>query len=148
MYTAPASIQTKEDDRLRLALAVFREGLSTGSPFLGFIAFWNVVEAAFAGDESCRDDFLRTHGPAVLARYSVERELPDGDAAKYLKWSARNPLAHIIREKPEQKHLNPDDPSDRVQLMNDARWMQDLAHLAIETQWPQPVSTTPRERGL
>lgn len=145
VYPAPARIETTDDDRLRLALALFREGLSTTSPFLSFLAYWNVVEAAFDGKESVRNEFLRSLGPGVLARYSVERELPDGDAAKYLIRSARNPLAHVIRERPEMKHLNPDNPTDRVQLQNDARWMLDLARIAIESIWPDPVRGTPRD---
>lgn len=145
VHPAPARIETIDDDRLRLALALLREGLSTTSPFLSFLGCWNVVEAVFDGNEPLRDQFLRTRGPGVLARYSVERELPDGDAAKYLIRSARNPLAHAIRKRPDMKHLNPDDPTDRVQLQTDTRWMLDLARIAIESRWADPVRVTPRD---
>lgn len=41
---APACVVVEDDPRARLALALYREGVNATSPYLGFVAFWSVLD--------------------------------------------------------------------------------------------------------
>jgi hypothetical protein len=131
---APGPVTVPDDDRLRLALAVYREGLNAASPFYGFLSFWNVIDAVFAGRASERNGFLNAAGPE-------SRWWPAGvtDVAGHLWGNSRNAVAHVVRSDPANTSIDPDLPPDRERLDDEARWLQDLARLAIMTKWPTPV---------
>lgn len=44
---APTEITVESDQRLRLVLALFREGRSADSPFYRFLAYFNALDAGF-----------------------------------------------------------------------------------------------------
>jgi hypothetical protein len=136
---APHSVTVTADERLRLALAVYREGLNAASPFYRFLAFWNVIEAAFGGNSHDRDSFLGSARPAHSRPPSVT-----GDVAAYLRDESGNAIAHVVRADPSDTSIDPDLPSDRERLDMEGRWMQDLARGAITSVWPKPVVTTRR----
>jgi hypothetical protein len=43
---APREVVMADDERLRVTLAHYREGLNTPSPFFGFLGFWNALDVA------------------------------------------------------------------------------------------------------
>jgi hypothetical protein len=134
LHVAPTRMVVSPDPSLRLALAVYREGLNAGSPFYGFLAFWNVLEATFNGNGTRRNSFLRAEAPS--SRWVVPFT---GDVAHYLREASRNAIAHIIRRDPGDTSIDPDLPHDRERLDLESRWLRDLARKAISTRWPEPV---------
>jgi hypothetical protein len=135
LHVAPRSVVVADDSRLRLALALYREGLNAGSPFYRFLAFWNALDAAFDGDESARDEFLGT-GSRWHPHYLTE------GVATHLRMNSRHAIAHVIREA-GRTVVDPDIPADRERLDLEGRqWLRDLARNAIESTWPPPVRTT------
>jgi hypothetical protein len=55
---APESIQVAADERLRLALAVFREAVNASTPYLAYLAFYNAIDTAFDGNRRELDTFI------------------------------------------------------------------------------------------
>lgn len=133
--TAPKRVYVETDPQLRLALGVYREAMSAGSPFYRFMAFWNVLDAVSNGDEAARDAFLRTRATGI---YRVPNA--DGtDVADYLRDDSRNAVAHIVRSA-GRTTIDPDLPSDRERLDIDAYSLRDLARLAVLERWPVGVT--------
>jgi hypothetical protein len=46
LQPGPAEVVVVADDRLRIVLGYYREGLGTESPYFKFLAFWNALEVA------------------------------------------------------------------------------------------------------
>jgi len=139
----PGEVVVVSDDRLRLVLALYREGLAAESPFYRFLALWNALDAAFDGDEDQRDGFIRgspTRAPGWFGHY----ENPPPDWVSYLQDSNRNAVAHAIRRSPTLPVLNPDAPRDRGRLVQDNRLMKDLVRDRVEERWPYAVFSRPR----
>jgi len=133
--SAPARVLLDTDRTLRIALALYREALSAGSPFYKFLSLWNVLDARFNGDEAARDSFLRATAMGIHAN-------PHGttdDVAEYLREDSHNAIAHIIRRDPLATSIDPDMPSDRERLELDAYWLHDLARIAVLSRWPDAV---------
>src|SRR5204863_7540685 len=42
--SAPARVYVEDDPQLRVALGLYRKAMSAGSPFYGFLVFWNVLD--------------------------------------------------------------------------------------------------------
>jgi hypothetical protein len=137
MEVAPVRVNVEDDERLRVALAVYREGLNATSPFLGFLAFWNALDASFNGDEASRDAFLRDE-----ANYTAQKPQFVGsqEIANYLREDTRNAIAHVIRTKPTMTHIDPDSPLDRGRLQFDSALVRELARRAILARWPGAVT--------
>ena len=132
---APVRVHVESDSQLRVALGLYREGLSAGSPFYRFLAFWNVLDAVFNGDESARDAFLR-------ARATGMHQIPNAagsDVAKYLRQESRHAIAHVIRDRPQDTTIDPDAPADRERLEDDAYCLHKLARIAVVERWPDGV---------
>lgn len=129
-----------------LALALHREGLNSGSAFYSFLAQWNAVEAVYnvtarrSREGQLRDAFLNTDGPGLAALLPEERRaaLP-ANIAGYLADEARDAIAHVVRTRRGQTHLNPDDPEDLTRLGAEAEWMAALARAAIQKRWPEAI---------
>lgn len=139
LVAAPRSVAVLDDPKLRLALAVYREGLNAGSPFYRFLAFWNVIDAVHGPDDADVDLFLGLEGGASYWR-------PDsfsGNAAAHLRQESRNAIAHVVRPA-GRTVIDPDLPQDRERLDAEGRWIQYLAHRAIKSAWTQPVVMTAR----
>jgi hypothetical protein len=141
-----------DEDALRLALAACREATNAGSPFYQCLAFRNVLDAVYAvreekrdgavtAEAAARDAFVESSAAAVAR--GMGRETPSRGWADYMRDEVRNALSHVIRES-GRVQVNPDDPTDRVRLRNDAPLMAYLARAAIETRWPRAVLAVPR----
>jgi hypothetical protein len=131
---APSELIVDPDPQLRLALAVYREGLNAGSPFYRFLAFWNVLEVVFGGIGRKRNHFIRAEAPRSYFKLSIKR-----DIATHLRDESRNAIAHIVRRQAADTKIDPDLPHDRERLDQETRLLRDLAKKAIERRWPQSV---------
>jgi hypothetical protein len=134
LHVAPIRVMVSHDASLQLALAVYREGLNAGSPFYGFLAFWNVLEATFDGSRTHRNSFLRAEAPS--SPWAVPFT---GNVATHLRKASRNAVAHVIRDDPSDTSIDPDLPNDRERLELETRWLRDLARKAMVERWPDPV---------
>lgn len=132
---APKRVVLRPEPELRLALAVYREGLNASSPFYGFLAFWNVLETTFSGNRAQRNKFLRAEAPKSHFGVPVK-----GDVAAKFRDDSRNAVAHIVRDDPTDTSIDPDLPGDRVRLEVETRWLRDLARKAVLQRWPKPVT--------
>ena len=131
VVAAPKAVHVEKDARLRVALGVYREAMSAGSPFYRFLAFWNVLDAVFDGDEAARDGFLRSKATGVHAVPNAAGT----DVAHYLREDSRNAVAHIVRGR-RRTTVDPDLPADRERLDTDAYRLRDLSRLAVLERWP------------
>jgi hypothetical protein len=153
-HAAPLAIEVDADRRLRVALAYYREGLNAGSPFYKVLAFWNVLASAFeveyetprqsstpTAEAQRRDDFIRHRAPQFAWR---GRRAPhmSGDLAVYLRDEARNAIAHVLRK--GRREIDPDDPSERVRLSDDAWLLHRVARAAILEFWATAVRVRSR----
>jgi hypothetical protein len=131
-----------------VALAVYREGLNATSPFYFFLAFWNVLDAVFR-DERVRDAFLSRLGDERSHAWrwsSSERPWPP-DMAEELRESSRNAIAHVVRRHADQTVIDPDLPSDRERLREEADWLHAVARTSVEERWPRAVVGLPAHLG-
>lgn len=132
--SAPVRVHLEDDPQLRVAVGVYREALSAGSPFYRFLAFWNVLDAVFNGDEAARDAFLRARATGIHAVPNAA----GADVAKYLLQDSRHAIAHVVRDG-SRATIDPDAPADRERLELDAYCLHDLARIAVLERWPEGV---------
>jgi hypothetical protein len=146
LVAAPGSLAVLRSPRLWLALALHREGMNSGSPFYGFLAHWNAIEAAFdvttrgSPGGVRRDRFLNSEGLRLAEALPEDRRatLPL-NLARYLADESRDAIAHVVRNRRDQPHLNPDDPEHLTRLSAEAEWIRALARAAIDQRWPNAI---------
>jgi hypothetical protein len=134
---APTAVVVAPDDRLRLALALHREGLSAESPFFGFLAYWNALDVVLQDDARLRDEYLEREGARIGSRSG--RETPPEGWAIYLRESSRNAVAHAVRDS-GRSVIDPDLAPDRRRLAGDASMLGELVRFRILDEWPYPVA--------
>lgn len=134
---AISTVTVDDDDRLRLVLALFREGRSANSPFYKFLAFYNALDAAFDNDEPARDATIR----ALLNGSPMPESQPaEGfDWADYLWDVLRNAVAHAVRREGKAV-LNPDDLADRRTLDMASASVVGLLRRRVNDRWPGGVA--------
>jgi hypothetical protein len=146
---APQRVEVAVGEGLGQALGVYREGVSAASPYLGWFAFWNAIEAAHDGVPSRVDEFLNAETPNVVedvdayveSVLTLALDQPEPrDIAEYFRQHGRAAIAHVKRDRPPYTEINPDDPADRFRLDADTWVLRSLARRAIEATWPHPVS--------
>ena len=148
--SAPARIELAADERARLALALYREGVSASSPYLGFMAFWGVLDAVLetrdAVDNFINGEAATSAGGVGLGDYAAERMLSEAgeDVATYLREHSRNAVAHVLRDREDMPHINPDDPNARARLAAEGYWLRGIGRRAILRRWPVPVTPIAR----
>lgn len=149
--SAPARVEVEDDDRLRLALAIYREGVNA-NPYLGFFAFWSVLDAVFDGRAGDVDAYVNRQAAKTVggiedyARRVIPRWEPPADqtVATYLREHGRNPIGHVIRERKDAPHINPDDNATRHRLAAEGYWLRAVGKRAILERWPDPVRVVER----
>jgi hypothetical protein len=151
---APRGLAVTDDDRLRLSLALYREGRSARSKYLAWMALWNVIQAVHDGDDKRVDQFLNTEASKVLnapgglnafitsVLKAPHAANPPADVARYFRDHGRDAIAHVIRHTAAMPHINPDDLDDRFRLDADTYVLHALARRAIDQRWPNAVTTT------
>lgn len=136
-HGAPSELVIQDDDELRLALALHREGRNSLSPFYRFLAFWNALDVVFVNDEPRRDSYLRRSPSRAPGWFRGWASIP-ADLAAYLRDSCRNAIAHAVRD-PGRPVLNPDLTVDEERVRRDARLLGEILRDAIQDRWPYPV---------
>lgn len=129
----PARLEIANDDRLRLVLALHREAISADSPFYGFLAYWNALEASFDDDDKALNVFINA-SPVRAPGWFRDREIPAEGWSTYLRESSRNAVAHAVRA-PGRPVLDPDDPRDRSRLTRDSDLLDHLLRYRVEERW-------------
>lgn len=136
----PTRITLRHDRNVQLAVGYFREGLNAGSPFYGFLAFWNALDATFGieRDASRREAFITSLAPRARALWddAIVRFPPDLAAA--LQDDSRNAIAHVLRDV-GKRSIDPDAAPDRARLRMEADVLKWMAHAAVEQEYPDGV---------
>jgi hypothetical protein len=133
---APAAIEVTDDERLRLVLALYREGKNSESRFYRFLSYWNALDATFDTDAERISEFIDAKADRWAGAFDF-RVRPDS-WSKYLYDSNRCAIAHAVRDA-GRPVLDPDLPDDRARLERDSRFLERLLRFAIEDIWPRPV---------
>lgn len=138
--TAPLLLEVDNDSDLRLSLALFRDAVTSESPFYEFLGYYKVLEVV-AGGEERRNDWIDENAPKHLNDWQVlgwESE-PPSEWSDYFRESSRNAIAHAIRTHKGAVSIDPDDPDDRSRLGRDAAFLRRLARVAIDDRWSDSV---------
>jgi len=123
------------DPKAKLALALYREGLSvnlTPYQFLGFFKIINIIRNT--GNE--QKQWIQENLPHVTDKAALKRiadvQSTEPDVANYLYRSGRCAVAHAFDQ---ANVVNPDDPADLIRLSKDLPVIRDLARIAIEREF-------------
>ena len=134
LHQAPAEVVVVDDDRLRMVLGFYREGLSTESPYFKFLAFWNALDVAAEDVASGLPAWVRRAAGGL----SGHVDPPPADWWERLLNERRHAVAHAIRDPALARgvsDLDPDDPEVRSSFYNDARLLDDLVRLRVRERW-------------
>jgi Methylamine utilization protein MauJ len=145
-HEAPAEVVVVNDDRLRLVLGYYREGLGTESPYFKFLAYWNALEVACDDLGAGASTWVRTtmqKAPGLARSTSA----PPGDWWTHLKDGRRHAVAHATRDpKYGVPDLDTDDPATRASYYGDAGTLDDLVRLRVHERWGQWAVSFRRHR--
>lgn len=123
------------DPKAKLALALYREGLSVNLisyQFLGFFKVINIIRNGGDGQKQwIRDNLQYVTDKGVLSRIAAIRA-KESDVANYLYGSGRCAVAHAFDQ---TSVVNPDDPADLVRLSEDLPVIRELARVALEREF-------------
>ena len=119
------------DPKAKLALALYREGLSVNFvpyQFLGFFKVVNILRSHSDQQMQWINENLK-HVTDVRAKARIaEIQSIQQDVAKYLFVSGRCAISHAYA----QPIVNPDEPRDVIRINSDLPLMRELARIAIE----------------
>ena len=119
----------------KLALALFREGLSVNLiPYklLGFFKIINILRHKGPDQiQWIRDNLRHIIDEEATARVAAIQGT-ESDVAKYLYESGRCAVAHAFDQR---NVVNPDDPADLIRLQEDLPVIRALARVAIEREF-------------
>jgi methylamine utilization protein MauJ len=123
------------DPKAKLALALYREGLSVNLmpyQFLGFFKVINILRDKGKDQQQWIREYLQhVTDKDALTRIAAIRT-NGTDVAEYLYGSGRCAVAHAFDQ---NNVVNPDDPADLIRLAEDLPVIRELARLAIEREF-------------
>lgn len=120
------------DPKAKLALALYREGMSVNLKsfqFLGFFKVINVIRDKGADQKQWISDNLQHVTDTGALKRIAAIQTTHGDVATYLYGSGRCAVAHAFDP---NTVMNPDDPADLIRLSADLPVIRELARIAIE----------------
>jgi hypothetical protein len=114
----------------RLALALYRDGISSRSAYYQFLSLYKVLQIRLPGAPVAGwiNEHVNDNVPSVI-RIRELRDQGIADIAGYLYENWRNAIAHVERE----PRVNPDDLQTRARINQDLRIVRDLARTMIES---------------
>ena len=117
------------DDRQRLALALFRDGLNSDNEFYKFLSYYKIVNIL----HSRPDDQMRwINGSIPSLKFDAAKRAQElssvSDIGKYLYVQGRTAIAHAFG----RPIRDPDEPSDRMEIRSDCSLIKALAERLIE----------------
>jgi hypothetical protein len=123
------------------ALALYREGLNSNSPFLSFLRFYECIELGFKAKTETkvknwiRENLGQIRGRGVSDRLTELSSERVGDIADYLATESRNAVAHVYLSNKDSKRFeiteSPDDTKNRMRFVKDNDLMKALARKMI-----------------
>ena len=120
-------------DERRLALALYRDGVSSQSIHYQFLSFYKIVELRFAGKkESVRvwiNNQIERDNLRCTGRIQELRAQGITDIGGYLRKQCRNAVVHVDR----RPRIDPDDIEGSVRMRKDVPIIQELASIRIES---------------
>jgi hypothetical protein len=120
------------DPKAKLALALYREGLSVNLipyQFLGFFKVINIIRRKGKDQKQwIRDNLQYVTDKDALSRIAAI-QARESDVADYLYDSGRCAVAHAFEQ---ANVVNPDDPADLIRLSEDLPVIRELARVAVE----------------
>jgi hypothetical protein len=123
------------DAKAKLALALYREGLSANLVLYQFLGFFKVINILrnSGGDQKkwIKENLQHVTDKKTQARVDAIRQR-ESDVANYLYASGRCAVAHAFDQ---NTIVNPDDPTDLKRLSDDLPVIRELARLAIEQEF-------------
>jgi hypothetical protein len=123
------------DPKAKLALALYREGLSVNLvPYkvLGFFKVINIIcDKGKTQKQWIRDNLQYVTHKGAIARIAAIKST-DPDVANYLYESVRCAVAHAFDQ---TNVVNPDEPADLIRLHEDLPVIRELARVAIEREF-------------
>jgi hypothetical protein len=123
------------DPKAKLALALYREGLSVNlTPYkvLGFFKVINIIrDKGPAQIQWIRDNLQHVSDEGAKARITAIKST-EPDVATYLYRSGRCAVAHAFDQ---NNVVNPDDPSDLIRRYEDLPVIRELARLVIQREF-------------
>ncbi|HNS21368.1 MAG TPA: hypothetical protein PKH24_12775 [Sedimentisphaerales bacterium] len=123
------------DPKAKLALALYREGLSVNLipyQFLGFFKVINIIRNGGEGQKQwIRDNLQYVSGKDILSRIEAIRAR-ESDVANYFYVSGRCAVAHAFDQ---TNVVNPDDPAHLIRLSEDLPVIRELARVAVEREF-------------
>lgn len=114
-----------------LALALYRDGISSRSSYYQFLSLYKVLQIRLPGDRVAA--WINAHADDNMPSVTRVRELrAQGvtDLATYLYENGRNAIAHVERE----PRVNPDDLETKMRIGQDLPIVRDLARTKIESE--------------
>jgi len=123
------------DPKAKLALALYREGLSVNMipyQFLGFFKVINIIRDKGKDQKQWITDNLQyVTDKSALARIAAI-QAKKSDVANYLYVSGRCAVAHAFDQ---TNIVNPDDPANLIRLSEDLPVIRELARVAVEREF-------------
>lgn len=123
------------DPKAKLALALYREGLSVNLIPYQFLAFFKILNIIGPNGEAqmkwINDNLQYVSEKHALLRIDTVRTKKE-DVARYLYGSGRCAVAHAFDQ---SNVINPDDPAHLVRLSEDLPVIRELARVAIEREF-------------
>jgi hypothetical protein len=118
--------------RLDVALALYREGVNSGSVYYSFLSFFKVAQLAFGErgkevDSWLRENLLRLQ-KVNIAEWLREGGVDPHAVGEYLYASGRCAIAHVAKD----PIVDPDSASDMKRIGRDVPIVQAFAQLAID----------------
>jgi hypothetical protein len=114
----------------RLALALYRDGVSSRNPYYEFLSLYKLFQIRLPG--STITAWINDHVDDNVASVVRVRELRaqgNADMAAYLYGNWRNAIAHVGRA----PRVNPDDLETAARIARDLPIVRDLARTMIES---------------
>jgi hypothetical protein len=134
IHEAPAEVVCVDDDRLRLVLGYYREGLGTISPYFKFLAFWNALDVATEDYSGRLPAWIRATVPAY-AHLRGGDDPPPADWFDHLSDERRHAVAHAVRDPGKPQDLDPDDPDTQGRFTRDCRLFDHLVQMRVQQRW-------------
>jgi hypothetical protein len=130
-------LQNPTEDKQKLALALYREGLNSNTDFYRFLSFYKIINIGFANGHEQAAWINANLGK--IWNYQAEPRLKElqstgEDVGSYLLRQGRDAIAHAY----SQPILDPDLPTDRASVKRNVDLMQGLAEVFIQEELGAP----------
>ncbi len=125
------------EDRQRLALALYRDGLGADNEFYRFLSFYKVINVLFS-HPTRQMEWINANVPHVQHHFGTERaaflQARGDDIGRYLFVQGRSAIAHAFA----RPIRDPDLQADRAEILADCDLIKGLAAVLIENELGLP----------